>query len=92
MTYGGKHSGHALSAPVAEGLAGEHHECLGGRPEVHIPTGLIKSVGEGLGEFLRLGFVWFVVEGGPEARLVGCGALGTGATQLTSVATAEKPA
>src|ERR1039457_3921528 len=72
-----------LVAPrVAEGPAWEHHECLGGGPGVHIPAGLVKSASEGLGEVLRLGFAGFEVEGGPDARLAACGALGLESADL----------
>src|SRR5207248_4668387 len=75
-------SARVISARVAEGPAWEHHECLCRRPEVHIPAGSVKSVGEGLDEVLRLGFVCFEVEGCPDARLVACGAVGVESADL----------
>lgn len=59
-----------VATRVAERAAWEHHECLRGRPEVHIPAAPVKSAGEGTSEVLRVSFVGFELEGRPGTRLV----------------------
>jgi hypothetical protein len=66
-----------VSPRVAEDPAGEYDEALRGRLEVHILAGLIKNIGECLGEFSRFGFGGFEIQGGLDVRLVRRGVPGT---------------